>query len=165
MSSSDPIDLAKAHHHFAAACFNATWDLLLSQDLSPHEDRQLILTAMASLYHWTQREDCTDQNYSIGYWQISRVHAVLGMGAEARRYGELSLAYSGGLEPFYQGYAHEALARAAVVLDNLGRAIEHAAEARALAAEVANPETRKWLTDELEQIDGMIESWGAAAPD
>jgi hypothetical protein len=165
VTSPPPFDLDKAHHWFAAGAFNATWDLLKKERRSPDEDRQMILLAMTSLYHWTQREDCTDQNMSIGYWQVSRVHAVLGLGGEARRYGELCFAYSGGLDAFYLGYAHEALARAAVVQDNLGRAIEHASRARALSVEVTDEEGQEWLVADLDEIDAMIESWGAAQPD
>jgi hypothetical protein len=160
-----PFDLAKAHQWFAAGAYNSTWNLLQKERRSPGEDREMILSAMASLYHWMQRDDCTEQNLSIGYWQISRVHAVVGLGPEARRYGELCLAYSALLEPFYIGYGHEALARAAVVQDNLGRAIEHASRARSLAAEVTDAEGREWLLADLDEIDAMIETWGTAEPD
>jgi hypothetical protein len=58
--------------------------------------------AFAGLWHWTQRLDCTATNRSIGYWQISRIYALLGQADNAHRYGELCLKASQepGVEPF-----------------------------------------------------------------
>jgi hypothetical protein len=106
----------------------------------------------ASIFHWTRRPDCTDRNMSIGYWQVSRIAAILGHAAEARRHGETCLAYSGALDPFYQGYAHEALARAALVACDAARAAEHLAKAEALLAEVTDKESRDLLTPDLAEL-------------
>lgn len=32
----------------------------------------MLLSAMASVWHWMNREDHTHSNLSVGYWQISR---------------------------------------------------------------------------------------------
>jgi len=145
-------DLAAAHRHFSANCFNEVWGLLDKGDRTRREDQRMIELAHASIWHWTQRDDCTDINLSIGYWQASRVYAVLGMTDEARRYGELCLAFSEKAPPFYLGYAHEALARAASVAGDRETAADHLAAARAAAESVTDEESRKMLLDDLETI-------------
>ena len=113
MTDSTSIELAATHKKLSAKCFNDTWTLLDKADRTPDEERLMVATAMASLYHWLQRSDCTAQQLSVAYWQISRVHAVLGRGNEALHYAEICDSYSAQLTPFYRGYALEALARAA----------------------------------------------------
>ena len=112
MAKTPEFDLGAAHRYFAAECFNRAWDLIDKHDRTPEEDEDMIRLNQASLYHWSQREDCTNRNLSVGYWQASRICALLGQADNARRYGELCLRYSQDEEAFYLGYAYEALARA-----------------------------------------------------
>lgn len=149
MAPTPEFDVAAAHRYFAAACFNAAWDLIDKKDRTPDDDQRMIAVALASLYHWSERPDCGDMQRSVGYWQASRVHALAGLAGEARRYGELCFAVSGELPPFYRGYAHEALARAARVAGDGAAAGEHLAKARALAAEIADEGERGLLDADL----------------
>jgi hypothetical protein len=149
MTVTPDFDRAVAHRYFAAHCFNAAWDLLDKSERTEEDNRQMVALNMASLYHWSQRPDCTDTNRSVGYWQASRIHAVLGFGDEARRYGETCLEFSKALPPFYRGYAHEALARAASVAGDGARVAEHAARARDYAAQVTDEADRRRLLDDL----------------
>src|SRR5262245_27264138 len=102
-------DRSAAHRQFSSECFNKSWELIDRAVRSATDDEQMLLASLASLWHWTQRADCTDQNLSIGYWQVSRVYSHLGQADNARRFGELSLQRSGKLPPFFLAYAHEAL--------------------------------------------------------
>jgi cation transport regulator ChaB len=149
MTAVPDFDWAAAHRYFAAHCFNAAWDLLDKSDRTEEDNRQMVALNMASLYHWSRRRDCTDTNRSVGYWQASRIHAVLGHADEARRYGETCLEFSKALPPFYRGYAHEALARAASVAGDGARVAEHAARGRDYAAQVTDEADRKRLLDDL----------------
>ena len=65
-------DIAAAHRHFAAHCFNSAWDLIEKADRSAEDDRLMVLLNQASIYHWLQRSDCNNQRLSIGYWQARR---------------------------------------------------------------------------------------------
>jgi len=65
MATSPTFEPQEAHHYFAAQCFNQTWDLLEKAHRSPEEGEQMLLLALASLWHWTQRDDSTPQNLSI----------------------------------------------------------------------------------------------------
>jgi hypothetical protein len=152
MSSSHNMDLPRAHRHFAAACFNRTWDYLRKTDRTPEDDEQMVLLSTASLWHWTQRDDCTDRNRGIGHWQLSRVYAVLGDAAAARRHGERCLEYSRTDAPFYLGYAHEALARAALVAGDAASFHEHLASAQRLLAAVTDREERELLEPDLKEL-------------
>jgi tRNA A-37 threonylcarbamoyl transferase component Bud32/tetratricopeptide (TPR) repeat protein len=137
------------HKALSVDCFNRAWQLIDKQDRTGEEDERMISLAHASLAHWRQRDDCKPLQVSIGYWQISRVYAVLGQGENARRYGGLCLAASAKETPFYLGYAHEALARAAMLQKDKAAFDMHMAEARTLAAKVESPEERKLLEDDL----------------
>ena len=149
MTQVPDFDQAAAHRYFSAHCFNAAWDLLDKPARTAAEDRQMVLLNMASLYHWSQRPDCMEKNWSVGYWQASRIRAVLGLADEARRYAELCLAHSSALAPFHVGYSHEALARAALVAGDRALAHTHAERARACATEVTDAADRKLLLDDL----------------
>ena len=152
MPTQPDFDLQAAHKYFAPTCFNQAWDWIDKPQRTPEEEQQMILLSMASLWHWTQREDCTNQNLSIGYWQASRVHALAGRVDEARRYGQLGLQVSHAEPPFYLGYAYEALARAEMRAGDQEKMREYLAEAGRLAAAVADPEERKMLEADLKTI-------------
>ena len=147
-----PLDTAAAHRHFSTACFNAAWNLLDKQDRSADEADGMVFLAHASAWHWTQRKDCTPRNLSISYWQLSRVYAVIGQGERAWHYGERCLAISRDEVPFYLGYAHEALARAAALLNDEEALTAHLKTAWEFAAAVTEPEEKKMLVLDLDTI-------------
>ena len=154
MTSAPSFDVAAAHRYFSAHCFNAAWDLLDKKDRTPDENEQMIRLSLASMWHWTQRADCTVTNLSIGYWQTARVYAVLGQADNARRYGQLCLSASRseGVMPFYLAYAYEALARAESVAGNSQLTQDYLAEARRLLEQVGEAEERMQLEGDLNTI-------------
>jgi catechol 2,3-dioxygenase-like lactoylglutathione lyase family enzyme len=149
------VDWSNAHRFFSAACYNQTWDLLDKKERSREEEEQMVALAFASIYHWRQRPDCTDQNLAIGYWQASRVYAVIGQAENARRCGQLSLEYSQNALPFYTGYAYEALARAEFVAGNRAQALGYLEQARLIAAKLTDPEELELLDADLKQLESM----------
>ncbi len=155
MAKSPDFDITAAHKYFAAHCFNGAWDLIEKPNRTPADDRLMVALSQASIFHWLNRPDCTDRNLSIGYWQASRVQALLGNAIEARRHGETCLAFSGALEPFYLGYAHEALARAAILAGDAAGADAHLAQAEAQAARVAKAGDRDLLSQDLAALRQM----------
>ena len=125
MPTNPDYDEALAHKYFSVQCFNQAWDLIDKADRTPAEDRLMEALSQASIYHWLQRSDCSNQSLSVGYWQASRIQALLGHAPEALRHAQACLAYSHELAPFYLGYAHEALARAYALAGNPTAAAEH----------------------------------------
>ena len=154
MAQKPLFDLQTAHHFFAANCFNQVWDLIDKTSRTPEEDDQMIRLALASHYHWTQRDDYSAQSESIACWQISRVYAVLAQADNARRYAEKSLDASrrDGRQPFYTGYSYEALARAESIAGNPAKTTEYLAEARRYAQLIPGEDDRQALLTDLNTI-------------
>lgn len=154
MKQQADFDAARAHRYFAAHCFNSAWDLIDRTERSPQENEQMIQLAHASLWHWTQRDDCTPRNLSIGYWQLSRIYALTGQAENARRAAERCLSITPTEDAFCCGYANEALARADLVAGNAERAAESIAEARRCAELVTDAEDKQALLADLDSLAG-----------
>jgi hypothetical protein len=152
MNDTSSFDRVKAHQFFAADCFNRTWAILDQPVRSPQDEESLILLSHASLWHWTQRADCTDQELSIGYWLISRVFSELRRGDQAAIYAEKCMAVSRSLSPFLLGYAHEAIARAASVQGRTESVHAHLTAARQIAMQIADQGERSMLENDLDTI-------------
>ncbi len=108
-------DVATAHAYFAAHCFNRAWKGIDAKQRTEEEAESMLGAAHASLWHWLQRPECTNQNRSIGYWQLSRVYALLGDAQLSMQFAKrcLDVSLEPSLPPLFVGYAYEALARAA----------------------------------------------------
>ncbi len=149
-----PFDEAAAHTHFSKACFNSAWDLIEKAGRSAAENEEMIRLNQASLWHWTQRPDCTDRNLVVGYWQASRIRAIVGHADEAQRYAELCERHSRALMPFYQASAQEALARAAWARADAAASKAHATQARVLAQAIVDADERELILADLETLGG-----------
>lgn len=147
------VDEAAAHVHFSAACFNRAWTLIERTDRTPADDEEMIALNQASLWHWSQRPDVGDRQRSIGYWQASRIRALLGHGVEAVRYAKLCLDHSDGLSPFYRAYAHEAMARAASVLGDATACRAQAMQARVYVQAIVDVDEREQVLADLATLD------------
>lgn len=149
-----PFDKQEAHKFFSAQCFNKAWDLIDTPVRTPEEDSMMLALSMASLWHWTQRTDCTNENLSVAYWQISRIFAILGQENNSREYGELCLKVSQDpdLPPFCLGYAYEALARAESSAGNWKKVKEYIQLARGISTKMKDPDTKKQLISDLSTI-------------
>jgi hypothetical protein len=154
MPDSPNFDLQAAHKFFSANCFNQAWDLIDKPERTLDEDEQMIRLGLASLYHWTQRPDCTAKNLSIGYWQISRIYSLATRLQDAILYGKLCLKVSqeADLPPFYLGYAYEALARAEAKGGNKARMNDYLAQANRFAQQVSDLESKEALLNDLDTI-------------
>lgn len=147
------INEADAHRFFSASCFNRAWDLIRKSDRTDSENEQMLLLSQSSLWHWTQRHDCAPRNLSIGYWQLSRVHALLGRAGDARASAIECLRHSQGEAPFYMGYAHEALARSAAVAGDDAAKAQHLNQARNYLDQVTEETDRAPLRADLDSLE------------
>jgi hypothetical protein len=146
------------HKQIASQCFNRVWDLLDLQERTREEEEQMIHLAHTSFWHWTQVENHTPTNLSIGYWQISRVYAVVGNGELALYYAnrceEVSL--NGNTPPFFIGYAYEAQARAYKVLGLNEETLASYDKALMYTELVVDEESKKMLVKDLEEIKETV---------
>ena len=154
MAKKPDFDLQAAHKYFSAECFNRAWDYIDKPVRKSNEGDMMLQLSMASLWHWTQREDCTPTNLSIGYWQVSRVYALLRNADQAKHYGQLCLeaAKNEGVEPYYRGCAYEALARAELVADNEDGMEKYLIQAHQIASSLTDAEEKKMLLKDLASI-------------
>lgn len=154
MTQKAEFDQAAAHKYFSASCYNQAWELIEKEARTPDEDEQMVRLSLASHYHWTQRPDYSSTTASIGYWQTARIYAILSQADNALHYGELCLQASQeeGVPAFFQGYAFEALARAASVAGKHEITERYLDRARTAAEEVQDADERKMLLDDLATI-------------
>jgi hypothetical protein len=154
MAKKPDFDLQAANKYFSTECFNRAWDYIDKPRRSISDGDKMLQLSMASLWHWTQREDCTPTNLSVGYWQVSRAYALLRQPDQTRHYGQLCLDVSQqeSVEPFYRGYAYEALARAERVADNEDEMEKYLIQAHQVATSITDPEGKKQLLKDLATI-------------
>lgn len=152
MAKEPDFDTTAAHKYFSAHCFNTAWELIDKEERTAEENERMIQLCQASMWHWSCREDATDQTRSIGFWQAARAYALAGQPHSARRYGKLCLEAARECAPFYKGYAYEALARAEMVAGDKPRMKEYLSRAGELADTVKGAEERKMLQDDLNSI-------------
>lgn len=147
-------DTSEAHRYFSAGCFNKAWEFIDKKKRTSAENNEMIATSFASLWHWMQRPDCKQVNFSIAYWQLSRVFALANEPINALKYAKLCLAVSKGkkIEPFYLAYAYEALARAEMKAKNKTKMKQNLKKALMLSEKIGNEEYRGWLLRDLKTI-------------
>lgn len=145
-------EVSKTHRQFAADLFNRVWDLMEKEDRTESDALEMIHAAHASRYHWGAVE--TPIHFARGEWQISRVYSILGFGESALRHAEYCLNWCQreDLGAFDLAFAHEALARAFRVLDDIEKVNHHVAEAQKIAEDIDDEENRQWLAENLNTV-------------
>ena len=151
-------DMQEIHKQLSTKCFNECWGLIEKADRTPEDTENMLLLADASLWHWKQRTDCQPSNLSVGYWQVSRVHALAGQHDMARLFGQkcLAIGQDSELSPFYVGYAYEALARAEMLAGDADAAKAHLSKARDELDAIADKEERDALEPDIAALEKLI---------
>jgi hypothetical protein len=147
-----PEQVAAWDRTFAPQAFNHTWTLLDLEERTREQDEEMLAATFAQRYHWYRVGD--PRNRAIADWQVSRVAVVLGYADLAEWFGERSLAVceEHDLDPFVRGFAHEAIARAAAEVDDVETFSEHLEQAKALLADIEDPEDRDTLAADLTEM-------------
>jgi len=142
------------HRYFSAGCFNKCWALIDKKTRTPAEAEEMLLLANASLWHWTQRDDCKPENLSVAYWQLARVYYLAGDAGAAGQFARrcVKVSVDGQLPAFYLGYGYEALANATLLAGEADAARENLGLAEAQLAKVADAESRKLLVADLDKL-------------
>lgn len=155
MIKTPEFDIAVAHRFFSVDCFNRAWDLIEKAARTTDEDEEMLRLSLASTWHWTQRQDCSPTNLSVGYWQTARIYTLMGQVENARRYSELCLKTSqeDSVEMFALGYAYEALARVEMLAGNRVQMEAYLEQARRICGRLTDEEDRQQLMSDLETIN------------
>lgn len=145
-------EVARWHRTMGPMLFNRTWELLDLEDRSPEDEELMLAATFGQRYHWYQVG--TPLHMAIADWQVSRVAAVLGYAEIAERFGQRSLlrCVEHDLPAFYRGYAHEALARAADVMDDRRTRDQHVLAARELLPQISDDEERAMLDADVQML-------------
>jgi hypothetical protein len=135
----------------AVDLFNHVWTLMELPQRTAEQDDEMIHATHASRHHWAAVG--TGANLARGEWQVSRVYVTVGRAEPALYYAHRCLAYceanSDDLADWDLAYAYEALSRAHGLAGNREESERYAAQARELAAHVANEKDREHLDEDL----------------
>lgn len=136
----------------AKALFNATWDLIDKPDRTGEDDINMLLSAMASRWHWGQVGG--PEQLATGDWQVGHVSALIGLGKLALIFANrnLAAAIAGGWDGWRLASAHEGVARACAVLGDHEGLNRHFAEAEAALAREPEEEEREIIAAQLKTI-------------
>lgn len=152
MANKPEFYLAAAHKYFSAHCFNTAWNHIDKATRTEPEEEEMTLLAMAALWHWTQREDCTNQNLSMGYWQAARVFALIGNVELARSYSLKCRNAGVDEDAFFKAYTCEAQARAEMVAGDIAAMQKYLDKTQAFTEQVTDKVSRQMLPDDLKTI-------------
>ena len=132
------------HRQLGVELFNATWAFLDMEKRTAEHDDEMIYTAYASRYHWSQAS-YEEKHQARGEWQLSRVFSVLGRGEPAVYHAERCLEWCGRgeVEDWDLAFAYEALARAHGVAGNADEAARFKLKAREAGDGIADAENRE----------------------
>lgn len=140
------------HRRCAAGLFNGVWTLMERSDRTPEDDETMMHAAHAARWHWGVVG--TPLNRARSEWQISRVYAILGDAASARRHADryLALCNDHELGEFDRAFAHEAIARSAAIADNAEDVATHVQYGLAAAGHVTDESERDWVLRNLGSV-------------
>lgn len=151
MSDEKPI---LTHKSIASNCFNSVWEYIEQPKRTSEETEKMIHLAHSSFWHWTQVEDHTPTNLSIGLWLLSRTYASAELSERSAYFATrcIDVSEENNLPPFFVGYALEALARAKALSDDKEDVASLINRAKKLAQDVEDVDDKELLLKDLSTI-------------
>ena len=148
---------AEQHLQYGKALFNFTWTLMEKHDRSPDETELMVHASHASAYHW--RQVGKPENFARSEWQLARVYALCGRGEPAMHHAQrcLALCDENGIMGFDLAYAHEAIARAALVEGVVAKTREHLEMAERIGKAIDDAEEREHLATDLAELRAKLD--------
>jgi hypothetical protein len=140
------------HLQCGKSLFNFTWTLLEKPNRSDDEAELMVHAAHASAYHWRQVGE--PKNFARSDWQLARVYAMCRRGEPAMHHAKrcLALCNEHGIAGFDLAFAHEAIARAALVEGDAAQAEQHIALAERVAKTIEDQEDRELLLADVKSL-------------
>ena len=154
MSAGDdaPTDLGGWHRKFAVETFNGAWDLIDKAGRTPAEIRAMIVTAMASRWHWDSIG--TAENKAVGDWQVAHVLSLAGYGDAALDFA--TAAYDSvtdnGIAGFMVASTLEGIARAHAARGDASARDDYIARATAALEDIDDAEDRAHIASQIDSI-------------
>jgi tetratricopeptide (TPR) repeat protein len=146
------------HQTTARDCFNECWTYIEKENRTEAEEEEMRRLSEVSFWHWMQVEDHTQENVSVGYWQLARVYTISGRYRLAYYYADKCIEVSehGDAGPFYLGFGYEARARACLLGGRVEPAREALDKAYEFSEQIPDPEWRDHLVKDLDQVQEMF---------
>jgi len=144
------------HRKIAKQCFNSTWDYLEKKNRTPDDDKQMLILAHTSRYHWGLVGNA--RNLAVGEWQISRVYADLKQAEPSLLFAKSSLDLtiknnlSELLPPAYEG-----MARAYAVAQQPQLARDYIVKARKELESIKDKEDKKIYADQINDTESLLQ--------
>jgi hypothetical protein len=150
------------HRHFSADCFNRCWPLIDKKTRTAAETEEMLLLANASMWHWTQRNDCEPKNLSVAYWLLGRVNCLAGDTETAKRFSEkcIEISADAKLPPFYLGYGYEVMADASLRAGETTSAAKYLDLVRVQLAKIKDKESKDLLAADLAKLKKRLDQSG-----
>jgi hypothetical protein len=146
------------HRKTAKQCFNKTWDYLEKKNRTPDDDRQMLILAHASRYHWGLVEN-NQIPLAVGEWQISRVYADLKQAEPSLLFAKssLELVVQNKLSELLPS-AYEGMARAYAVAQQPQLARDYIAKACKELESIGDEEDKKIYAGQISETEALIGS-------
>jgi len=155
MSEDKQYTLTEAHQEFAKRTNHRVWELLEKPTRTAEEEKELVITANASLYHWTQAGGAVESQR--GHWLLSRVYVVLGRVqdalAQALKCSSITESNPDEMVDFDLAYAREALARSYALAGDFKQADEHLKAAEILGQAIKDAKDQEIFLGDLNSGD------------
>jgi hypothetical protein len=145
------------HRKIAKQCFNKTWDYLEKKNRTADEDRQMLVLAYASRYHWGVIGNTSP--IAVGEWQISRVYAELKQAEPSLLFAKssLELVVKNNLSKLLPS-AYEGMARAHAVAQQSQLARDYILKARKELESIKDEEDKKIYAGQINETESLLQS-------
>jgi hypothetical protein len=144
------------HRKVAKECFNKTWDYLEKKNRTPDDDRQMLILAHTSRYHWELVGNA--RNLAVGEWQISRVYAALKQAEPSLLFAKssLELVINNNLSELLPS-AYEGMARAYAVAQQPQLARDYIVKARKELESIKDEEDKKVYAGQINETESLLQ--------
>lgn len=141
----------------AISCFNKAWDYIDKKKRTEDDIIEMLNLVHSSLWLWQNVDGHTKTNLSVGYWQVSRVYALVGDGLNSKRFALkcVEISKDKSVEPFFLAYGYEAAARALKISGNPKVAKEYISKAKEALSHSKEKDT-EGLQKDLEEIESNL---------
>lgn len=147
-----PEDVALWQRRLASQANNRAWTLAEAFRRTLEEDEEMLQAANAAMYFW--RIVGKPGNHAHAAQLLAHVYALLKLPKPAAQYLGKSLPYfmQNDCAPWELAFAHAVAANVASAEGNAEAHARHYSEAKVLAAQIADPETREMFNATLRVV-------------
>jgi len=144
------------HRKVAKECFNKTWDYLEKKNRTPDDDRQMLILAHTSRYHWELVGNA--RNLAVGEWLISRAYADLKQAELSLLFAKssLELVIKNNLSELLPS-AYEGVARGYAVAEQPQLARDYIVMARKELESIRDEEDKKIYAGQINETESLLQ--------